>query len=79
MCFDFGCLSRKDTHQSLLNQSTGTSEPVGAQGGHIEDPSFHFSEGPNVRRGGLLFKEGRTSIGLVRNLDEVTIIWVNSR
>ena len=42
---------RKDSQQSLLNQSTGTSEPWELRGAVLRIPNFHFSEGPNVRGG----------------------------
>ena len=55
MSFGFGGLrirNRKDSQQSLLNQSTRTSEPWKLRRGVLRVPNFCFSEGPNVRRGG---------------------------
>ena len=52
MSFDFGGQkSRKDSQQSLLNQSPGTSEPWELRGGVLRIPNFYLSEGPNVRGG----------------------------
>ena len=52
MCFDFGALKRKDSQQSLLNQSTRPSEPWELRGALLRIPNFYFSEGPIVRGGG---------------------------
>ena len=53
MCFDFGGLKyRKDCQQSLLHQSTGTSEPWELKGAVLRIPNFHFSQGPTVVGGG---------------------------
>ena len=63
MSFDFGGLKKwKDSQQSLLNQSTGTSEPWELREGVLRISNFYFSEGPNVGGGGggALIKEGPT-------------------
>ena len=56
MRFDLGgaIKCRKDFQQSLLNQSTGTTEPWELRGAVFRIPTsnFYFSEGPNVRGGG---------------------------
>ena len=46
----------KDSQQSLLNQSTKTSEPWELRGGVLRIPNYHFSEGPNVRGGAYSLK-----------------------
>ena len=58
MCFDFGGLKISEGFsqfsQSLLNQSTGTSETGGAQGSVLRIPDF-FSRALMLG-GGYLFK-----------------------
>ena len=54
MSFDFGGLKIQEgfptiPQQSLLNQSTGTSEPWELRGSVLRIPNYYFSEGPNVR------------------------------
>ena len=45
MCFDFGAYKYgKDSQESLLNQSTETSEPWELRGAVLRIPNFHFSE-----------------------------------
>ena len=67
MCFDFGGLKyRKDSQQSFLNQSTGTSEPWELRGAVLRIPNFHFLEGPIVRGGHTCKRGSNITIGDIK-------------
>ena len=69
MCFDFGALKtyRKDSQQSLLNQSTGTSEPWELRGAVSGSQVSTFSEAL-ILGGGLVLKRVQHYV-LVKYLD----------
>ena len=61
MSFDFGGLKIQEGFSTIPFKSINRGlRTVGASGVVLRIPHFYFSQGPNVRGGALLIKEGPT-------------------